>query len=233
MRGGNTERAQAQPSRPHEPRPPPGLGVRGYSLAFPAATLVGFTWRGVTPRSAESRWRMSCDGNFSRANTCSSTTRTGREMFQRGALMSRFAGSVGAAKRGEGGSAGGAAGRIEYPRPEYPRPKGQTPLPHATPGGSRARAPPPPAPPLFGAPLPPQPGGAMNWPTALTSIGLWLSGARAHGGQRAGLGLMRGPKPPSPGRSARRPRFRLSECLSVMGGKAADLPRLRPPKYEK
>ena len=149
MRGGNTERAQAQPSRPHEPRPPPGLGVRGYSLAFPAATLVGFTWRGVTPRSAESRWRMSCDGNFSRANTCSSTTRTGREMFQRGALMSRFAGSVGAAKRGEGGSAGGAAGGIEYPRPEYPRPKGQTPLPHATPGGLRARAPPPPAPPPF------------------------------------------------------------------------------------
>ena len=34
----------------------------------------------------------------------------------------------------------------------------------------------------------------MNWPTALTSIGLWLSGARAHGGQRAGLGLMRGPQ---------------------------------------
>ena len=136
----------------------------------------GFTWRGVTPRSAESRWRMSCDGNFSKANTCSSTTKTGREMFQRGALMSRFAGSEGAAKRGESGSVDERREELCIPAPDanFPKPFGplvrpRAPLPHS------------PNPPPLSAPLPPQPGGAMNWATAVTSIGLrdiWRQGTR-------------------------------------------------------
>ena len=136
----------------------------------------GFTWRGVTPRSAESRWRMSCDGNFSKANTCSSTTKTGREMFQRGALMSRFAGSEGAAKRGESGSVDERREELCIPAPDANFPKLFGPL-------VRTRAPLPhsPNPPPLSAPLPPQPGGAMNWATAVTSIGLrdiWRQGTR-------------------------------------------------------
>lgn len=138
------------------------------------------TWRGVTPRSAESRWRMSCDGNFSKANTCSSTTKTGREMFQRGALISRFPGSEGAAKEERAGQR--RSGGESCISPTLP------PLSQAVPGlppCTRATPPLNHSPPSHRTPLPPQPGGEMNWATAVTSIGLRISGARAHGGQRA------------------------------------------------
>ena len=59
----------------------------------------------------------------------------------------------------------------------------------------------------------------MNWPTALTSIGLWLSGARAHGGQRAGLGLMRGPQAITLAEALLLP---LQACVCLRGRKAAD-----------